>query len=220
MAKIIHLYKRRSGSNVEEFHRALAEISEDDPQIPNLCGYTQSHTLVQGYRKGELLFDALEEFSFPSIELARQFFDSGLPDELYARREALVDDDATLTMKVDVYRVKNQPVPRGSVKNIEFVNRRPSMDLAAFRQYWREVHGPLGATIHPVLRYEQNHLWLECYKAGIEPRFDGLAITWFESTQAMRDGAKTTEYEATRADEINFLSGHLPIIVTREVRER
>jgi len=220
VSKIIHLHKRRAGSDVEEFHRALAGIYGGDPEIPDLCGYIQSHTLLQGYGKGELLFDAIEEFSFPSAELSRHFLESGLSDALRARREAVVDHAASLVMKVDVHRVKNRPVPPGAVKNIEFVNRLPSMEIKAFRGYWRKVHGPLAASIPPILRYEQNHLWLECYETELASRFDGLAITWFESTQAMREGAKTPEYAATRADEGNFLPGHLPIIIAREVLER
>jgi len=102
------------------------------------------------------------------------------------------------------------------VKNIEFVNRRPGMPLEPFRRYWREVHGPLAATIPPIRRYEQNHLADSGYASG-EPAYDGLAITWFDSTAAMREGTRTREYAATRADEPSFLpDGHLPIIITRE----
>lgn len=32
------------------------------------------------------------------------------------------------------------------------------MGLDAFRAYWRNVHGPLAATIPVMHRYEQNHL--------------------------------------------------------------
>ncbi len=49
------------------------------------------------------------------------------------------------------------------------------------------------------------------------PPFDGLAITWFDSTADMKAGTRTEVYARTRADEANFLpDGHLPFIVTRE----
>jgi len=97
-------------------------------------------------------------------------------------------------------------------------NRKPGMELAAFRRYWREVHGPIGGEIPSILRYEQNHLEMDEYSGTQEPNYDGLAITWFSSTAAMREGSLSEAYETTRADEVNFLpAGHLPIIITREV---
>jgi uncharacterized protein (TIGR02118 family) len=65
-------------------------------------------------------------------------------------------------------------------------------------------------------RYEQNHLKASAYAADPNPSYDGLAITWFDSTADMRRGTATPEYASTRADEPNFLAGHLPIIITRE----
>jgi hypothetical protein len=47
--------------------------------------------------------------------------------------------------------------------------------------------------------------------------YDGVAITWFDDTQAMRESATTPEYARTRADEVNFIApGRLPFIITRE----
>ncbi|MFG1299693.1 EthD domain-containing protein [Xanthobacter sp. V3C-3] len=220
--KLVLLHKRRAGTAVDAFHAALAAACEDDAAIAGLTRYVQSHTLVQGYRKGELLFDAVEEFSFASRAAAADFLAGPAFAAVRGRRAALVDPAAGIVMAVDVHRVKNQPVPLGAVKNIEFVNRRPTVALSAFRRYWREVHGPLGATIPSMLRYEQNHLAPEAYLPDEPaPRFDGLAITWFASTAAMRAGAETQAYALTRADEAAFLpDGHLPIIITREVLER
>ena len=108
-------------------------------------------------------------------------------------------------------------MPDDAVKNIEFVNRRPGMALEPFRSYWRNVHGPLAAKITVIRRYEQNHLALSEYQNSPAPPYDGLAITWFASTEDMRRGTTTPEYIATRADESHFLpDGHLPIIITRE----
>ena len=91
------------------------------------------------------------------------------------------------------------------------------MALNAFRDYWRNVHGPIASRIPTLLRYEQNHLKQSAYETGEIPPYDGLAITWFASTADMKRGAQTPEYQITRADEPNFLpDGHLPIIITRE----
>lgn len=218
MRKIVHLYKRRPDLSVDTFHANLLAAAKADPDIPGLVQFGQSHTLVQGYRKGELLFDGVEEFSFASAEAAADFRDSVLHGHVLGNRKTDIDEAASHVMVVDVHRVKDTPVPDGAVKNIEFVNRRAGMPLDDFRHYWRDIHGPIGSRISSILRYEQNHTALCAYEKGASPRFDGLAITWFESTRAMRDGADTPEYEVTRADEANFLpDGHLPIIITREV---
>lgn len=222
MRKVVLLHKRSAGSAVDHFHSALAGLCEQDPDIPGLSRYVQSHTLLQGYRKGELLFDAVEEFSFACIAGAAAFQASPAFAQIRAARATLTDAALGVEMVVDVHRVKSRPVPQGALKNIEFVNRRATVALSAFSRYWREVHGPLGATIPSMLRYEQNHLAPEAYLPDEPaPRFDGLAITWFTSTAAMRAGAETQEYAVTRADEAMFLpDGHLPIIITREVLER
>jgi uncharacterized protein (TIGR02118 family) len=122
-----------------------------------------------------------------------------------------------VVMPVDVYVIKDGAVPADAVKNIEFVNRRPGMPPEAFRRYWREVHGPIAARIPVLQRYEQNHLKAAADDVDPNPPYDGLAITWFRSTADMKQGTKTAEYAATRADEPNFLpDGHLPIIIAKE----
>ncbi len=215
MPKLVHLYKRRPAMEVEEFHAALAEVAASDPPISGLTSYVQSHTLLSGYRKGELLFDAIEEFSFDTLAAVAAF--TADPNGIHRDRTDLVDPDSELAMIVDVYRVKDRPIPHSAVKNIEFVNRSPRLDLDGFRRYWREIHGPLGSQIPSILRYEQNHLALASYKLDALPRYDGLAITWFSSTATMREGALSEAYREVREDELNFLAGHLPIIITKEV---
>lgn len=209
--KLVTLHKRRPDVTVEAFHTHLLGLADAVQGQGGAVRYVQSHTLVQGYKRGELLFDGVSEWTFGTLEAA-----------LDARRNAvdvpLADPARTVHMLVDVHVAKAGAVPAGAVKNIEFVNRRPGMALEPFRRYWREVHGPIGATISTILRYEQNHLHAGEYTGEVAPLFDGLAITWFASTAEMRRGSETPEYAVTRADEVNFLpDGHLPIIITREV---
>lgn len=218
MVKLVSLYKRRDGVGIEDFHESLRKTVDTARQVAGAVRYVQSHTLVQGYRRGELLFDGLGEWSFETAAAAEA-----------ARRQvaaepqafpALADPARTVHMLVDVHVAKPGAVPDGAVKNIEFVNCRPGMELAPFRRYWREVHGPIGARIPTILRYEQNHLNMGEYAGETAPPYDGLAITWFASTAEMRRGSELPEYKITREDEVNFLpDGHLPIIITREVAD-
>lgn len=218
MQKIVHLRKRKAGIDVGDFQQRLLAIRQGEAAPPDVLHYVQSHTLLRGYRKGELLFDALEELSFHTAEQRAAFLSSAAHRLMCDRRNDLVDATESTTLLVDVHRIKDGSVPADSVKNIEFVTRRPTVALPEFRRYWRDIHGPIGANIPSILRYEQNHTSTEAYTAASAPRFDGLAITWFASTAAMREGALSPEYAVTRADEPNFLpDGHLPIIITREV---
>ena len=107
-------------------------------------------------------------------------------------------------------------MPEKGVKNVEFVTRKPGMAVDVFQQYWSQVHGPLAALIPLVRRYVQSHTRRAAYEAGRAPRYDGVAITWFDDTQAMRVSAATPEYARVRADEANFITPDPPFIITKE----
>jgi uncharacterized protein (TIGR02118 family) len=218
MFKVITLLKRKPGLSVEAFQSHWRERHAPlVAKLPGLMGYVQSHALLQGYTKGELLFDGISEEWFADANAYAQSQTSRARSEVLEAEAAFLDQSRTVRMPVDVYVIKSDPVPPNPVKNIEFVNRRPGMELQAFRRYWRNVHGPLAAQIPVLRRYEQNHLCMSEYTKNGSPAYDGLAITWFASTADMKRGTTTPEYIQTRADEPFFLpDGHLPIIITRE----
>jgi len=213
--KLIRLVRRDPALAPEAFQKRWLETHAPLVQdLPGVRRYVQSHALLQGYVKGPLIYDGVDEFWFDSETAMNAARDSAEWIALY--RDLLAFASDCVVMPVEVHVIKDNPIPEPAVKNIEFVNRRPGMELDAFRRYWRETHGPIASHIPALVRYEQNHLALDEYQRG-EPPFDGLAITWFRSTGDMRDGAKTPEYAATRADEPNFLpNGHLPIVIVRE----
>jgi uncharacterized protein (TIGR02118 family) len=220
MLKIVTLQKRRAGLSVEDFQNHLRGTHGPlAARGPGLARYVQSCALPQGYAKGELLFDAVGEMWFDSAQAYGRYLASPQFAAARADENNFLDTARTVVMPVDVHVIKDGRAPDNAIKNIEFVNKRPGMALAPFRDYWRTVHGPLAATIPVLHRYEQNHLALSEYEKPAAPAYDGLAITWFASTADMKRGTTTPEYAATRADEPNFLpDGHLPIIITREHR--
>ena len=68
-----------------------------------------------------------------------------------------------------------------------------------------------------MIRYVQSHTKLSGYKRQPQPTWDGIAITWFESVDAMRSGATTDAYTNTRADEVNFIQAGKPaFLITKE----
>ena len=218
MYKVVTLVKRRPDLSVEAFQDYWRERHAPlVAQLPQLRRYVQSPALLQGYRKGELLFDGIAEAWFDSEAAYEATKRDPAQDAVTADEANFLDRARTVVMPVDVHVIKDGAIPENAVKNIEFVNRRPGMALAPFQTYWREAHGPLASKIPVLRRYEQNHLKASVYAADPSPPYDGLAITWFRSTAEMKAGTATPEYIATRADERNFLpDGHLPIIITRE----
>lgn len=218
MFKVSTVMKRRPGMDVEVFqsywrdrHAAVAS------DLPHLRRYVQSHALLQGYRKGDLPCDGISEMWFDTRTDWEQAMLCPEGQATLNDLKTFADTDALIVMPVEIHVIVDGIIPKGAAKNIELVNRRPGMDVDAFRDYWRNVHGPLAAGITVIRRYEQNHLAREEYADARLPALDGLAITWFDSTEAMKQGAATPVYAATRADEANFLpDGHLPFIITVE----
>lgn len=217
MYKVVSLLKRRPDLSVSDFHAYFR-----DTHGPISCAhseikrYVQSYTLLQGYKKGELLFDALSEVWFESAEAYERYARDPQTVRIAEDAANFVDLSRLVTMPVEAHVIKGGPIPNG-VKSIEFVNRRPDMPLHEFRRYWREHHGPLACHIEQFSRYEQNHLRMECYNGKREPAYDGIAVTWFASTDDMKKTVGTPDYEATRDDEPNFMrAGQLPFIITTE----
>ena len=90
------------------------------------------------------------------------------------------------------------------------------MPVDRFQPYWSRIHGPLAALIPGVRRYVQSHTRRSAYEAGRAPLYDGVAVTWFDDTRAMRVSATTPEYARVRADEANFITREPPFIITKE----
>ncbi len=99
------------------------------------------------------------------------------------------------------------------------LRRRPDLDDAEFHRYWREQHGPLVASHAEVLgirQYRQLHTEKSALGALVaqsrdcEPSdWDGVALVWFESVEALVAGASSPEGRAAAAalleDEARFL---------------
>ena len=217
MIKSIVFFKRRADLSVEAFQdHWLNRHAEVVCRLPGLRRYVQSHTLLGGYRKGNPAFDGAAEVWFDSLPAMQALPGTPPHDALIEDEHRFIDRDSMKVLLVEEHPIKDSPLPADYVKNIEVVTAKPGMPTGEFQRYWREVHGPLGAEIPTVLRYVQNHTRLGGYANGRVPAADGAAITWFESVDAMRAGTQTAAYEQTRADEVNFTTGELPVIITRE----
>jgi len=216
MTKIVLLARRAEDVSVDELRRRSAAVIQS--AVAGLAGrrrHVESLALPGGYRRGEPIYDVVHEVWFideaGALAAHASFGDSDLSGC------GLFDSRSLALLVVEDHLVKDGATASDGLKSFEFVTRLADLQVAEFRRYWREVHGPLASRIDVMRRYVQSHCVLSLYEQGRQPAWDGLAITWFDDIGAMRESATTPEYAQTRADEPNFLApGELPFLITTE----
>lgn len=217
MVKTVAFFKRKSGMSVDAFQAYWRTAhAEAVVRLPGVRRYVQSPTLASAYKKAEPVHDGIAELWFDDTGALRAL--AGTAEYVAVQAdEANFIERATMGLIItEDHVIKDGPVPTGGVKNIQFLTHQPGMSIDAFQRYWREVHGPLAAVIPMIRRYVQSHTRRSAYEGGRTPRYDGVALTWFDDTQAMRASVTTPEYARVRADEGNFITPAPPFIITRE----
>ena len=109
------------------------------------------------------------------------------------------------------------------------LRRKPTLSLAEFQQYWREVHAPLvakHAETMGIRRYVQVHTSdlpdvharLQRRNGGSPEPFDGVAELWFDSFGAGNDDPAVAQANAELfADEQNFIDlANSPLWIAEE----
>lgn len=91
-----------------------------------------------------------------------------------------------------------------TVKIVILFKRKPGISVESFQKHWRTTHARLVVELPGLKRYKQSHALASTYRDG-EPLYDAVAESYFETTQAMRDLARTPAYAAVLADEPNFI---------------
>lgn len=218
MITLVPLVKRAPGMTVEAFQTHWRTRHADIVRrLPGLRRYVQSPTRLAGYARGEPVWDGIAELWFDDTQALRAL--AGRPEQaaVDADEARFLDRSATRLLFTEEHVVRDERPPAGSVKSIAFLRRREDLTVEEFQRYWRERHGPVAATIPGLLRYTQDHVRLSSYAGGRSPVYDGIAITWFASTDAMRAAARSPEYARTRADEANFLAGSPPFIIADDL---
>ena len=218
MVKAVSFFKRKPGMSVEDFQKYWrTRHPEVVTRLPGLVRYVQSHTLLSGYRKGEPVSDGIAEVWFPDTAAMRALAGSPAYAAVRADEAQFIDHDTMKLVITEEHVIKDGPMPADGVKNVEFVHKKPGIDVAAFQTYWRQTHGPIAARIATIRRYVQSHARRSAYEGGRAPACDGFAITWWDDVDGMRASAASPEYARTRADEPNFLDvARLSFIITRE----
>lgn len=218
MVKVMAFFKRKTGMPVDEFQQYWRARHPDAVLgLPGVRRYVQSHTLLSGYRKAEPLYDGIAELWFDDSAAMRALRGTPAYAAVEADEARFIDRAGMGLILTEEHVIKDVPAPPEGMKNVEFLRRKPGMTVDGFQRYWRETHGPIAAPIPMIRRYVQSHTRRAGYEGGRTPAWDGVAITWFDDTEAMRASARTPEYARVRADEANFLApGDAPFIITRE----
>jgi len=219
MVKTITFIKRKPGMNLDEFGQYWrTQHAGIVTKLPGLRRYVQCHTIPSGYRNGEPTYDGVAEVWFDSTGAMRETAKTAQYREVRADEPNFIDLSKIDFVITEERVLKDGPTSASMVHLVEFVRRKPGMEVDVFQSYWSGTHGPLGAKIPMIRRYVQSHVRPAAYGSGRQPLYDGVAEVWFDSTGAMRESAKTEEYRAVRADEPNFIdTAHpFPFIITRD----
>jgi uncharacterized protein (TIGR02118 family) len=218
MVKVITFLKRKAGMPVEEFQRYWRERHPDVvTRLPGVRRYVQSHTLVSAYGAGEPIYDGIAEVWADDTDALRAMTRSPLHADVQADEARFIDRATMGVIITEDHLVKDGPVPPDAVKSVAFLTRKPGLSVEEFQRHWREVHGPIAAALPGLRRYVQSHTRRSAYEGGRIPAYDGVVLTWFDSTDAIRRTAATGEYARVLADATVFLSlGAIPAILTRE----
>ncbi len=104
------------------------------------------------------------------------------------------------------------------IKLVYCVTRKPDLSEAEFSSYWEHVHGPIGRRIPGLRRLVQSHAVQE--PSDVAPDFDGMAELWFDDIEALQVARRSAEWQASTADEANFIDSTrtaLFLTVEREI---
>lgn len=101
------------------------------------------------------------------------------------------------------------------ITRMGLLGKRPDMTDEAFRQHWRDVHGPLAARLPGLRRYHQNHVVDREQRAISYTRsnydFDGISELWFDDLPSMSSAFSGDLLPMLGKDEDLFI-GELKVI--------
>jgi uncharacterized protein (TIGR02118 family) len=102
------------------------------------------------------------------------------------------------------------------IKVVYCFKKKPELSEAEFLDYWRNMHGPIGARIPGVRRLVQSQA-LRVPGDAHTADFDGLAELWFDNVEALLAARQTPEWQQSSQDEQNFIDhSQVAYFVTEE----
>jgi uncharacterized protein (TIGR02118 family) len=215
MVKVLTFIKRKAGMPVEEFqHYWRTRHPDAVTKLPGIRRYVQSHVLPSAYAKGEPVHDGIAEVWADDTDALRAMTKSPAHPALIADEERFID---RARMGILVTEDEVAKDGSGEVKGVEFFTRKPGMSVEDFQRHWRTTHAALATKIPGVGRYVISATRPSAYAGGRTPPYDGAALMWFESADALKTAGGSAEYKAMVADRAQFLTpGQPPFLLTKE----
>ena len=218
MIKALTYLKRLPGMPVEDFQKYWRE---EHPavvkKLPGLRKYIQSHTRPAIYARSEPVYDGIAEVWFDDSAALKAIQGTPQMNAVQNDETNFIDRTKMGVILTDDHVIKEGKTKPGMAKGIGFIKRKPGMSPADFQQHWKEKHGPIGAALPGLRRYEQSHTRLSAYGRGKDPLWDGVSLLWFDDSKALKQAMQSKEFAIAKADDPNFLApGDVPFIVTTE----
>jgi uncharacterized protein (TIGR02118 family) len=216
MVKVVTFFKRKAGMPVDEFQDYWRTRHPDVvTKLPGIRRYVQSHVLPTAYaKKAEPVHDGIAEVWADDTDALREMTKSSAHAGVVADEAKFIDRERMRFIVTEEHVVKDG---FGHVKAIELFTRRPDLSVEAFQAHWRGGHAALATKVPGVRRYVVSATRASAYEGGRTPAYDGAALMWLESGDALKAAGGSAEYTALVADRTNFLApGQPPFLLTKE----
>jgi uncharacterized protein (TIGR02118 family) len=90
------------------------------------------------------------------------------------------------------------------VKLVYCITKKAGWSDQEFFDYWKNVHGTIGARIPGLRRLVQSH-HISVPGDKFAPAYDGMAELWFDDVEALLAARESPEWQASSQDEANFI---------------
>jgi uncharacterized protein (TIGR02118 family) len=90
------------------------------------------------------------------------------------------------------------------IKLVYCFKKKAELSDQEFFDYWKNVHAPIGARIPGVRRFVQSRR-LSIPGDKTPGNFDGMVELWFDNVEALLSARRSQEWQASNADEQNFV---------------
>lgn len=90
------------------------------------------------------------------------------------------------------------------IKVVYCITKKAGMTDNEFFDYWKNVHGPIGARIPGLRKLVQSHRQT-VPGDNANAAYDGMAELWFDDAAALLAARRSREWQASTEDEKNFV---------------
>ena len=90
------------------------------------------------------------------------------------------------------------------IKLVYCITKKAGLTDQEFFDYWKNIHGPIGARIPGLRRLVQSHR-LTVPGDKYQADYDGMAELWFDDMEALLAARQSPQWKAASQDEVNFI---------------